>query len=74
MFSFWICLKQAPVKQNDMEHINKYISFLLMFGNCRSPVQSSLDWGDKVIGLNHPPTTIQPTTNFKVAKYIGIQG
>ena len=32
MFSFWICLKRAPVKQNDMEHIDKWISFLLMFG------------------------------------------
>ena len=25
-------MKRAPVKQNDMEHIGKCISFLLMFG------------------------------------------
>ena len=34
-----------------------------------SPVQSSLDWGDKVIGLNHPPHPTHPTTNSKLAKY-----
>ena len=41
----------------DTGFTKRIVSYMFRSQFCRSPVQFSLDWGDKVIGLNHPPTT-----------------